>query len=72
MFWIGLIVGIILGAVAFGSIGWWFTTRVLCNSPEEFEGVYNVMVDATQNRESEIQVIHDGEVLNRVVFKDNE
>lgn len=70
MFWIGLIVGIIFGIIALAAVScWWCATR-LCGSWEEFGNSIVAIGMASAYRESELQVVKDGEILDRVVFEE--
>lgn len=71
MFWIGLIVGIafmVMASFAFFMFCLWATGTSL----EEFEGVVYANAAAFGNRESTIQVWHDGEVVNEFTLKEKE
>ena len=69
MFWIGLIVGILISVVAVIAIIKWsfWVTKV---DREEFDDYIEVLGAAIWNRESTLQVYHDGELLNEVTFKE--
>lgn len=69
MFWIGLIVGVLFTVgLAFAWIKYCFwITKV---DREEFNDYIDVLGDAIWNRESTLQVYHDGELLNEVTFKE--
>lgn len=69
MFWIGLIVGILISVVAVIAIIKWcfWVTKV---DRDEFDDYVDVISDAIWNRESTLQVYHDGELLNEVTFKE--
>ena len=69
MFWIGLIVGVVLTVViAAAYIKWCFW---ICKvDRDEFDDYLEVVSDALNNRESTLQVYHDGELLNEVTFKE--
>ena len=69
MFWIGFIVGIITLIVAsFAFLAWcfWVTETTF----EEFKSVVNVNAAAWANRESVMQVWHDGELLDEVILEE--
>jgi FtsZ-interacting cell division protein ZipA len=67
MFWIGLIVGVLIAAVALiAIIAWtfWATKMDL----DEYRGYLDVVSAALNNRESTLQVYHNGELLDEVTF----
>ena len=69
MFWIGLIVGVVLTvAIAAAYIMWCFWVCKI--DRDEYCDYVEVMSDAIRNRESTLQVYHDGELLNEVTFKE--
>lgn len=69
MFIFGLIVGMIVGAVA-----WMGLCVAICakrfGSLSDFVNGVDLLHDAADNRESTLQVYHKGELLNEVVFKE--
>jgi hypothetical protein len=69
MFWIGLIVGIIISVVAFAGYFMWclYCTQM---SFDDFEDFCDVLGDAVWNRESSMQVWHDGELINEMIFEE--
>ena len=69
MFWIGLIVGIIIAAVLpFGYLMW----CMYCTgtSFREFGAMTMCNAYAVTNRESAVQVWHDGELIDEVVLEE--
>ncbi len=69
MFWIGLIVGVVLTVViAAAYIMWCFWITKI--DRDEYRDYIDVVCDALWNRESTLQVYHDGELLNEVTFKE--
>lgn len=69
MFWIGLIVGIVLTVViATAFVMWCFWVAQV--DRDEFRGYTEVIGAALWNRESTLQVYHDGELLDEVTFKE--
>lgn len=73
MFWIGLIVGLVVGVIAcwFGLM--LFTMKITGMSVYEMADCGNLMIEAGQNRESTI-VAYDsnGEQLCGVLLEENE
>ena len=63
MFWIGMIVGTIIGFLAF-----WVLVALLCKSMgvsfSEFNNISDTIGEALANRESEIQVWHDDRLID--------
>ena len=69
MFWIGMIVGIVFCVtVLFGM--YLYVTRVRFKSPDEYWDTIGAIYDCTANRESELQVLHNDQLLNVVVFEE--
>ena len=69
MFWIGLIVGILIATIAIGGYlfyGCWKTYGTW----DTFVAMCNVTQAATENRESEVRVYHDGEILDVAIFEE--
>lgn len=66
MFWIGIIVGVILGAVGYGLNAIRIGAKAMNMTVEELFDCSKLMVEAGHNRESTIAVWHDGEVLETV------
>lgn len=69
MFWIGLIIGIIVGIIGIMVV----STRYVVNlygSWEAFDKGTDLLEVATNNRESVMRVYHDGEVLDEVIFEE--
>lgn len=69
MFWIGMIVGIIIATfVIVGCIA--YACKVIYGSWDTFDSMVDVIVSASENRESEVRVYHDGEILDVAVFEE--
>lgn len=69
MFWIGMIVGIIIATfviVGFGAL----CCKEIYGSWDTFGSMVDVIVSASENRESEVRVYHDGEILDVAVFEE--
>ena len=69
MFVIGLIVGIILGGVAALPILYHVGLKVYNMTADEAVDVYNMIYDASWDRESKLILERDGEVDDEVVFE---
>lgn len=69
MFWIGFIVGFVVFAAAPLAYLLW-CMHVLGLSFKEFGGVANANACAFTNRESTVQVWHDGELLDIVTLEE--
>ena len=70
MFIIGMIVGMIIGAIATSPGIVWFTQKITGMSIDEMEDCGNLMIEAGANRESAIVIYHDDAELNRVTLKE--
>lgn len=72
MFWIGLIIGMIIAAIAIvGFIA--FCCKVTYGTKETFDSMVDVVITAGENRESVVKVFHDGEELDAyAVFEEME
>lgn len=69
MFWIGMIVGIIIAT--FVIVGLIFVScKAIYGSWDTFNSMVDVTVAASDNRESEVRVYHDGEILDVAVFEE--
>lgn len=69
MFWIGMIVGIIIATfVIVGLIA--YACKAIYGSWDTFDSMVDVVVAASENRESEVRVYHDGEILDVAVFEE--
>ena len=69
MFWIGMIVGIIIAT--FVIVGLLFVgCAATYGSWDTFNSMVDVVVSASENRESEVRVYHDGEILDVAVFEE--
>lgn len=71
MFIIGMIVGIIIGAIAMYHGIVWFAQKITGMSIDEMEDCGNLMIEAGANRESAIVLYHDDTELNKVLLKEN-
>lgn len=68
MFWIGLLVGLTVGVVGLAVISIMYCDRRY-GSWEDFLNGTDLVELAVDNRKSELLVIHDGELLDKVVFE---
>ena len=69
MFWIGMIVGIIIAT--FVIVGFEaFACKATYGSWDTFDSMVDVVIAASENRESEVRVYHDGEILDVAVFEE--
>lgn len=68
MFWIGLLVGLTVGVVGLTVIAIAYCEHRY-GSWEDFGDGIDLIKVAVDNRESELLVIHDGELLDKVVFE---
>ena len=68
MFWIGLIVGILLTVAAWIGMYFWIIRENFNGSHEEYWDSVNVLYEATQNRECELQLVKDGNTIEVVEF----
>ena len=64
MFWIGLIVGAVVGIALYTIFAVWRALRVLDCSLEEFFGMCGILVDTADNRESTLACVKDDEILS--------
>lgn len=71
MFWIGLIVGVIIGI---GAVAAWlfYCYKVTFRDVDTFVDMVNVLAVANENRESHVIVTHNDEVLATAVFEEIE
>lgn len=69
MFWIGLIIGIIVGSIGIMVVSIRYVTN-LYGSWESFNKGTDLLEVATNNRESVVRVYHDGELLDEVTFEE--
>lgn len=69
MFWIGLIVGIIVGVVAL-----WLLSKalmvVIFGSFDQYKDGFELLLTANDNRKSYLQAFTDDEILDTVVFEE--
>lgn len=70
MFWIGLIVGAIVGWFGSAAFHLWYGMRATNMNWDEYTDYCALGVEAGNNRESTITVTHDGEVLNELVLEE--
>ena len=69
MFWIGMIVGIIIAAIVIvGYIA--YACMKVYGDVDTFVDMCYVTKTASENRESEVRVYHDGEILDVAVFEE--
>jgi hypothetical protein len=67
MLWLGIAIGFVVGialCVAVLAV----CCKIIYGSRDTFESMVDVVVAAAENRESVVQVYHDGEVLEEAVF----
>ena len=69
MFWIGMIVGIIIATIVIvGFIA--YACMKVYGDVDTFVDMCCVTKTASENRESEVRVYHDGEILDVAVFEE--
>ena len=68
MFWIGMFLGFIIGFIALFAVSCWYCATHLCNSWDEFADSIVLIGEASDNRESELRLCKDGDVLDSVAF----
>ena len=71
MFWIGLIVGIMLPVLVY-FVAYTWVTRSVFRNPDEYWDTIGLVYDGALNRESELQLIYDGEVQDSVILEEFE
>lgn len=69
MFWIGLIVGVVITLLAIAGYFLWCMKNAQM-SFREYGDFCEFLGDALDNRESTMQVWHDGELLNEMNFEE--
>lgn len=69
MFWIGLIVGVVITLMASAGYFLWCLHETKMNF-RDFGDFVEILGDAVDNRESTMQVWHDGELMNEMVFEE--
>jgi hypothetical protein len=70
MFWIGLIAGLVIGIIV-GAVGTVVYAMIISGmSYDELCDCGDLLLDASQNRESTIVLYHDDDELGRVVLED--
>ena len=69
MFWIGMIVGMVIATITIASYIVYSCHRVY-GDMDTFLSMCDVTMAASENRESEVRVYHDGEVLDVAVFEE--
>ena len=70
MFWIGMIVGLIIGAIVIYHGLIWYAQKISGMSIDEMGDCGRLLLDASENRESTIVVYHDGMELNSVLLEE--
>lgn len=70
MFWIGFIVGIIIGAISCMAIWSLLVMKWTNMSMDEISACGGLILEAGNNRASTMSVWHDGELLEEVEFED--
>lgn len=70
MFWIGIVVGAIVGWLGSAAFHLWYGMRACDMSYDEFLNFAALGVQAGDNRESTITVTHDDEVVDVLVLKE--
>ena len=70
MFWLGLIVGIIIGAVGMTAVSLVYCSKRY-GSMEDFVDGVNAMGVAADNRSSQLQVWHGDELLDIAYFNES-
>lgn len=69
MFWIGLLVGVIIATIAIA--GWLvYGCWKVYGTWDAFESTCNIVTAATENRESEVLVYHNGEVIACEIYEE--
>ena len=69
MFWIGMIVGIIIATIVIvGYLA--YACMKVYGDVDTFVDMCYVTKTASENRESEVRVYHDGEILDVAVFEE--
>lgn len=71
MFWIGLIIGIIVGWFAYNGVSFYLGARAANMSVDEFWQVCGLVFEAGHNRKSTLTALHDQEILGTVVLEEN-
>lgn len=69
MFWIGFIVGVVITLLAFTGLFLW-SMKTLQMDFREYGEFCELLGDAVENRESTMQVWHDGELVNEMDFEE--
>lgn len=70
MFWIGIIVGIIIGAVGYGMNAVRIGAKAMNMTVSELWDCSSLLVEAGYNRESTVSVWHDGETIGVVELEE--
>lgn len=68
MFWIGLIVGIVIGAIAYLSYSCWQCMKQFNCDFWELTGMLLIVKDVGQNREATLACVKDNDVLSEYVL----
>lgn len=71
MFWTGMIVGVVTGVAATFGVSLYHCAKT-AGSLGKWGDICEMIDVANDNRESEIQVWHNGELLNTVVLEEDE
>ena len=69
MFWIGMIVGVIIMIVAYAAVFFGVIHKYF-NSTDEYWDACGLLYDATQNRECDLVLMKDEEVLDEMTFEE--
>lgn len=69
MFWIGFIVGFIIALAAAATLLWYCCWKTY-GTVDTFNAMVNVTQIAANNRESRVEVWHDGECLDMAIFEE--
>lgn len=67
MLWIGIAIGFVVGIVLVSAY-LFVCCAATYGSYDTFKSMVDVTTAATENRESVVQVYHDGEVLETAIF----
>lgn len=70
MFWIGLIVGIVIGAIAYLSYSTWQCTKQFNCSFWELSEMLWIVKDVGQNREAALACIKDDEIMSEYTLEE--
>lgn len=70
MFWIGLIVGFIIGGIAWFAFSYVFSLKMTNMSWNEFEDSVQFLIEAGNNRESKMTLHYNDEDRNVLTFEE--